>query len=144
MSLPSVMPARAQRFGQAEQFGLLGVQRGDRLAVARSVEQRSRSSDAGRVRIERFAQQIAHPVDIRSRRRLALYRAFAHDVDAQGGVRQVTGDVHVVGTRGKPVFRTGKGMSSTPSMRRIRPSCFSARHGANPTPQLPMTTVVMP
>ncbi len=35
-------------------------------------------------------------------------------------------------------------MSSTPSMRSINQACRSGAAGANPTPQLPITTVVTP
>ncbi len=35
-------------------------------------------------------------------------------------------------------------MSSTPSISSINVACSPAGHGANPTPQLPMTSVVTP
>ena len=46
--------------------------------------------------------------------------------------------------QGRPSARTAFGMSSTPSMRRTNRSRSAARHGAKPTPQLPITTVVTP
>ena len=45
---------------------------------------------------------------------------------------------------GKPSVMTTPGMSSTPAMTSTRTSWSSWRHGAKPTPQLPITTVVMP
>ena len=39
---------------------------------------------------------------------------------------------------------TTPGMSSTPSMTLIKVSWSSGRHGANPTPQFPITAVVTP
>jgi len=45
---------------------------------------------------------------------------------------------------GTPVAITTSGMSSTPSMSLIAISRCSGRIGANPTPQLPITTVVTP
>ena len=43
-----------------------------------------------------------------------------------------------------PADNAAPGMSSTPSIRPISQSRFAGRTGANPTPQLPMTTVVTP
>ena len=43
-----------------------------------------------------------------------------------------------------PSVMAEPGMSSTPSMRSMSQSCRSGLAGANPTPQLPMTTVVTP
>ena len=43
-----------------------------------------------------------------------------------------------------PSESAAPGMSSTPSMSPINQACLSGRAGANPTPQLPNTTVVTP
>ena len=43
-----------------------------------------------------------------------------------------------------PSCRAAPGMSSTPSMSWISQSRSDGRAGANPTPQLPITTVVTP
>ena len=43
-----------------------------------------------------------------------------------------------------PSWSTVPGMSSTPSISSIRRSWSAGRTGANPTPQLPLTTVVTP
>ena len=43
-----------------------------------------------------------------------------------------------------PSLSAAPGMSSTPSIKPMSHSCLSGRTGANPTPQLPMTTVVTP
>ena len=45
---------------------------------------------------------------------------------------------------GKPSAITTPGMSSTPAMTSTRRRDLSGRHGANPTPQLPITAVVTP
>ena len=44
----------------------------------------------------------------------------------------------------RPSLRAAPGMSSTPSISPINQSCRSGAAGANPTPQLPMTSVVTP
>ena len=44
----------------------------------------------------------------------------------------------------RPSWRAEPGMSSTPSISSMRRSWSAGRTGANPTPQLPMTTVVTP
>jgi hypothetical protein len=43
-----------------------------------------------------------------------------------------------------PAVSALPGMSSTPSISSINHSCRSGAAGANPTPQLPITTVVTP
>ena len=44
----------------------------------------------------------------------------------------------------RPSCSTVPGMSSTPSISSISRSWSAGRTGANPTPQLPLTTVVTP
>jgi IMP dehydrogenase/GMP reductase len=46
--------------------------------------------------------------------------------------------------QGSPSVITTPGMSSTPAITSTSTSWSSARHGAKPTPQLPITTVVTP
>ena len=45
---------------------------------------------------------------------------------------------------GSPSSSTAPGMSSTPSMNSTSVSRWSGRHGAKPTPQLPIIAVVTP
>ncbi len=45
---------------------------------------------------------------------------------------------------GRPSVITTPGMSSTPAITSTSTSWSSWRHGAKPTPQLPITTVVTP
>ena len=47
-------------------------------------------------------------------------------------------------SHGRPSTITTPGMSSTPAITSTSTSWSSARHGAKPTPQLPITAVVTP
>ena len=102
--------------------------------------------------------ELRHAGDVVVGRGFVGGAALAHHERAHRAVRDLGGDVdgawdavervEVFGD-GLPVPLDGlaqgrAGMPSTPSMRPISQSWRSAAAGANPTPQLPITTVVMP
>lgn len=149
---------RAHFIGKAEQFRLPRFQRGDRLTVARPVEQRARSTDADGAMLQRFAIERAHPRDILRRGRFAVRPALAHDIDTQRGMGDIAGHIHVEAAAGKEIEIFGIGFPcprQAGGQHRERDILHPFHQadervpliraaGANPTPQLPMIAVVMP
>ena len=117
-----------------------------------------RRREAERADLDGLLGQLPHLGQVLGGGRLAVGAALAHHVDPQRRVRQVSGHVDVPLARfegihvlreGLPVPRQAvghhdTGMSSTPAITSTSTSWSSWRHGAKPTPQLPITTVVTP
>ncbi len=154
--LEHAVAGAADRVAEGEQ--LLGRRVGaGHEAVLRAVQDRAAGADAAGAGPQRLLGELRHLRDLVGVG-LALVGTLAHHVGAQRGVRHLGGDVDGAGrlvervevlgklsqSQSMPSWSAVPGMSSTPSMSSIRKSSPPGRTGANPTPQLPITTVVTP
>ena len=73
------------------------------------MEECPRRGESHRARVDRFANDAAHLLQIRFGGGLAIRAARAHDVDADRRMRHVSADVHVVRARGEKVEILGIG-----------------------------------
>jgi hypothetical protein len=98
----------AHGMGDGGEFGGLGVQGGDVLAVQRAVIERARRGKPECAGADALLGQFGHALAIRLGRRFAVGAALAHDIDAQRGMRHLGGDVRVVAARIERVEEIGK------------------------------------
>ena len=141
------------------QFGFLGRQRRDQFAGLGLVVDRPRRREPQRTRLDALRRNARHGRGISIGRRLSLHATLAHHEYPHRRMRNLRRDIEV-DTAGLPAHRgnpgndcqfhgspsvsTGSGISSTPSISRTSMSRSSGRHGAKPTPQLPISVVVTP
>ena len=149
----------AEHATDAEQLVLGGEGAGHRLAVDGPVGDGAAGREPERAGLDALADDVGHRRDVLGSGRLVLGPALAHHVGPDRAVgrpgcrRRPTARACPGGrgTRGSsptprsmPSDSAAPGMSSTPSISPISQSCRSGAAGANPTPQLPMTSVVTP
>ena len=144
--------------GVADGEELIGrdVGAGDQ-AVLRAMQDRARRGEADRAGAQRRFDDVGHLRDLVGRR--FLVGAITEHVRAHGGVRHLRGDVHHArrGVERVEVLGERLPVPLDALVQRGAGDVFDAFHqldeetsrhpgrtGANPTPQLPITTVVTP
>ena len=147
-----------EHVGEREQLVGLGVGAGHRTAVGHLVEERAAGAETQRSGPHRLGEQVGHHGQVVGRRRLLFEPACTHRVLTQCAVPDHATDVEALRQPGHALEvlavrhpvprqsledRVARDVLDALHHRR-QVSRSSGLHGAKVTPQLPITTLVMP